>query len=158
MVFQPFGFNDNWMITLRELEEGEDRVNYEAVAQAMRGEAPVPRAVRDYLARVFESDRVLRLKAGKPPKENWLARKTTHDIVIATYHMQHHLARLNKAKDDRTGTPHEIALENTVLDLKRNKIRMSGSNIKRILTAHRGPDYDKEEDPFWERPEPPKPR
>jgi hypothetical protein len=200
MVYPALPWIANWTVTLRELEDGEHTVNFEAVSEGLRdnfdvprevrdflagvfegdrvkrggqgaptkeykahhrdivdtlrGGRPIPREMRDYIAVLFETDRVKRTRRGRPPKENWFDRQNTHRLIINEYHIQLHLARLNKNRADKgAGTPHEIALRKAVAELaKLPGLNMGEDNIKAIIRDHRTEDTDFDEDPFWEPP------
>src|SRR4051812_7725795 len=68
MAYRALPWIANWTVTLNELEDGEDTVNFEAVAEGLRDDVDVPREVRDFLAGVFENDRVKGGGGGRPPQ------------------------------------------------------------------------------------------
>jgi hypothetical protein len=143
----------DWTTTRRELAVGENRVNFDALALALRGDTPIPRQVRDYLASLFEGNRVKRPK-GRPFNENLIDSEITQDFVVGKYQFWLDLIHTYGTQNHVSGTPHEIALEHTQDDLAKEGMAMSVHNIKKILQAHWPEPRRAPEDPFWEPPRP----
>jgi hypothetical protein len=141
-------FVTDWTITLNELRDDPRTVSYPVLAQALRGNVPVPQEVRNYIAGLFESAKVKKPK-GAPTKGNWLEREIDHDLAVTTYRMCLEQAQQSRPpKGTHWGTPYERAIELAVTMLNRDGLVINSASLKKLVQKPHWSKPWKDEDPF----------
>jgi hypothetical protein len=111
----------DWVVVKRSLQAGEfppERI----LANDLRGDVPLPREVRDFLAAQIDAGRLKRPGKGKPPREHIIDRELDDSYWVHLHEFHHEEAQAQKDSGDDLGdTPWNIAVERTALeDVARN--------------------------------------
>jgi hypothetical protein len=120
----------SWEATLTELEA--DRFPaLDRIGRALRyGDAPVPRSVREFLARFLLGE--VKRPHGRPKADVYESRLKA--VMIDLYYSaEHELAKAEKRDWDRSGTPSELATERVA-----EKMKMSPASVRDVLHRQNG--------------------
>ncbi len=112
----------SWMPTEMEITKGEFP-HLPTLAQALRGDDPLPGPVRMFLADFVEG-KVKKLRGkGRPKAANILVQEITDDFLFAVYEQELQTIRATPKRERDHGTPTDLALLETARVAFEQRIR-----------------------------------